>query len=314
MPPKGPRDLGSIHVTGTSASSASPGISRAKARAQPVARQATRTTPRGSGASTRASSASGAVAGAPAGAAARAPRRSSEPRGSGASAVVAARRANGAAAVLQLWWRRVLRRREVVRERERLAQLREEEEEHCAAAARRDAQAAVKREAAGKAAREEEQRREAQLRANRARGCAVEQMCQGLPTHLMPWEEDPAQLLGLLSQPAAAPFEEWIGRHETKKPARKQYLQLARRWHPDKWAMQGDACVAVATEVTKALILAYDKAMRELPADRAIVSCEDEDEDREVFEFASWVGIAFEGMEELWKQRKRVTNSGRRAG
>merc|ERR1712014_481821 len=132
-----------------------------------------------------------------------------------------------------------------------------------------------------------------------------EQMCQGLPSHDMQWEENPSELSELLDQ-RSKNYEQWIGRHDTKKAARRHYLKLARRWHPDKWALQGDHCVAVATDVTKSLVSAYERAMKELPAEKTMISCEDEDEEREVFEFASWVGISFDGMFEVWKQRKGV--------
>merc|ERR1719401_920795 len=135
-------------------------------------------------------------------------------------------------------------------------------------------------------------------------------MCQGLPSHIMPWEENAAELAELITAPAAGPLhEKWLGTHKTRKAARKQYLLLARKWHPDKWSMQGEASVAVATDVTKCLVLAYEWMNKNLPPDdlRGPVSCDDEDEDAEVFEFASWVGIAFEGMSKVYKERRGVT-------
>ncbi|CAE8742233.1 unnamed protein product, partial [Polarella glacialis] len=94
----------------------------------------------------------------------------------------------------------------------------------------------------------------------------------------------------------------WLGRHAARRAARKCYLQLARKWHPDKWALQGPVCVEVATDVTKNLVSAYEQACRELPNDTANSSVrEDNDEEREVSEFASSVGISFQGMQEVWK-------------
>jgi len=86
-----------------------------------------------------------------------------------------------------------------------------------------------------------------------------------------------------------------------------RYRQLARKWHPDKWSLQGEQSVAVATDVTKSLVLAYEWMNKNLPPDDLRVSCEDADEEAEVYEFASWVGIAFEGMFEVYKERKGVT-------
>merc|ERR1719343_373253 len=118
------------------------------------------------------------------------------------------------------------------------------EEEQCAAERAREAKAAAAKEAQESARREADANREAQLRAHRERRCSAEQMCQGLPSHIMPWEESAAELLDLLAAPAAgAMYEKWLGTHKTRKAARKQYLLLARKWHPDKWALQGDSCV-----------------------------------------------------------------------
>eukprot|EP00927_Polykrikos_kofoidii_P027205 TRINITY_DN24024_c0_g1_i1.p1 TRINITY_DN24024_c0_g1~~TRINITY_DN24024_c0_g1_i1.p1 ORF type:complete len:317 (-),score=72.75 TRINITY_DN24024_c0_g1_i1:70-1020(-) len=217
-----------------------------------------------------------------------------------------------AAERLQAWYRSLLRRREAARERARLLQMREDEQEMLEAERRREASAEAARQAKAAAKREADAKREAQLRAHRERRCVVEQMCQGLPSHTMDWEEKPSKLVQMLSEPEGSAvgnvaFERWIGSHTSRKAARKQYLQLARKWHPDKWTMQGDQFVAVATDVTKRLIASIERAMKTLPLEPAMVSCEDEDEELEVYEFASWVGVTFDGMFDVWKQRKRVT-------
>lgn len=185
--------------------------------------------------------------------------------------------------------------------------MRQEEEHERARRASREAAEAQRRKAQEAKQREAEAKKEAQLRAFRDRRCAVEQMCQSLPSHHLPWEEDAQQLLALLDQKGDCGAAQWLGQHSTRRSARRQYLLLARKWHPDKWAMQGEQCVQVATDVTKHLVRAYETLMRELPKESGMVSCEDEDEDREVWEFASWVGVAFEGMHEVWKERKGVT-------
>jgi len=122
----------------------------------------------------------------------------------------------------------------------------------------------------------------------------------------MKWEEDPSELLKLLNS-ASVDTALWLGHQSSRRTARRKYLELARRWHPDKWSLQGELCVAVATDVTKSLVQAYEQAMRDLPHDDNRVTCEDDDEDREVYEFASWVGVAFEGMAEVYRERRRVT-------
>jgi len=198
-----------------------------------------------------------------------------------------------------------------IRRRQRL-----EEEEHdrlrkARLAEQEKAKAAAK--AAQKKAAEEAQ--EAKLRAYRSRRCAVELMLQSLSAAERPWEEHANTLLQLL-ETSACDYTDWFG--ETlahKRAARKLYLRLARRWHPDKWAASGEDCVEVATEVTKALVRAYEEAMKKLPVDAqlfaAAAATEDEEEDREVWEFASWVGVAFEGMHEVWKERRKVTGGNR---
>lgn len=244
-------------------------------------------------------------------------RRSSTQAGRGRPGGRSAATAEQSAAVvvLQARWRGVLARQQLTRYRwelDRAAQMREEEEEERSVAARRQAAAAAKAAAEEEARMAEAARREAELRALRGRRCTAEQMLQGLPSERDAWEENADELLDLMEQPPGPSYARWLGTHETKKSARWHYLQLARRWHPDKWAMQGVHCVALATEVTKCLVCAYDRAMKDLPADRGLVSCEDEDEEREVCEFASWIGISFKGMHEVWKERKGVTGGQRK--
>lgn len=147
-----------------------------------------------------------------------------------------------------------------------------------------------------------ENQRDAKLRAHRERRCAMELMCQGLRCSSASWEEDSTTLMSLLD--GEGHWESWLGQHTSARPARKQYLSLARRWHPDKWVRQGDACVAIATEVTKSLVQAYEQAMRALPTES--VETGDDDDEREVYEFASWVGICFDGMFDVWRERKGV--------
>ncbi|CAJ1334860.1 unnamed protein product, partial [Effrenium voratum] len=156
----------------------------------------------------------------------------------------------------------------------------------------------------------EDQRREL-LRAARERRCTAEQMCQGLPCHQVDWEESPGKLLEMLEGKSLgisplSPIEAWLGVHADRRSARKVYLLLARKWHPDKWAVQGERCVSFATEVAKQLVWAYEQACIHLPnapAPRGFHAQEDDDENRECYEFASWVGISFNGMEEVWKER-----------
>jgi hypothetical protein len=109
-----------------------------------------------------------------------------------------------------------------------------------------------------------EVRREAQRCGLKDRSCVVEQMCQDLSSREMHWEQNPSALSELLDQRWTS-CERWIGRHETGKTMRRQYLELARRWHPDKWASHGDHCIAVANDVTKNLVIAYERAVEELP-------------------------------------------------
>jgi len=213
-----------------------------------------------------------------------------------------------AAVQVQAWFRGVLGRYLAARQRARVEQRRLEDEQDRALRAKREAAALAALQAEEAAKRDEEAKKEAHLKAFRDRRCAIEQMCQGLAGRTSAgWEEDPAQLLEMLDQRGGCTFEVWLGRQATRRLARKEYLALARRWHPDKWALQGEHCTSAATEVTKALVRAYDQAMRELPQETGIISCEDEDEEREVYEFASWVGVAFEGMFEVWKERRGVT-------
>lgn len=191
--------------------------------------------------------------------------------------------------------------------RARLEQKRLEDEHDRQEKAKREAKAAAKLEAQEAAKRKQEEQREAQLRAYRDRRNTVEIMVQSLPCQERSWEEDAGVLLNLLDNADACNAEAWLGRQHSRRAARRQYLSCARRWHPDKWTRQGEQCVAVATEVTKCLVRAYEAIMKLLPSDSCTVSCEDEDEDREVYEFASWVGVAFDGMFDVWKHRKGVT-------
>lgn len=208
---------------------------------------------------------------------------------------------------IQAWWRSVLARKLALRQRMRREQQRLEEEHEHKQRAKREAAAAAKQAAEKAAALAEEQKREAQLRAVRDKRCAIEQMCQGLPARIMAWEEDPAILYQMLQEQTTG-MRPWLGSHATRRLARRQYIQLARRWHPDKWSVQGALCQEVATEVTKGLVRAYEEAVRELPSEEtAGATAEDEDEEREVWEFASWVGVAWDGMFEVWKERKGVT-------
>eukprot|EP00933_Yihiella_yeosuensis_P016156 TRINITY_DN13906_c0_g1_i1.p1 TRINITY_DN13906_c0_g1~~TRINITY_DN13906_c0_g1_i1.p1 ORF type:complete len:298 (-),score=90.11 TRINITY_DN13906_c0_g1_i1:208-1101(-) len=200
------------------------------------------------------------------------------------------------------------------RQRARVEQQRQEEAEQRAREERRRAAEKAKAEAEEAAKLQAVAQKEAQIRALRNRRCAVEQMCQGLQSHTMDWEEEPSKLIELLERPESkaateqvASAEDWLGCHTGRKSARKCYLQLARKWHPDKWAVQGDLCMEVATDVTKRLVAAFEQLCKELPNDTGIISREDDDEEKEVCEFASWVGISFQGMHEVWKERRRVT-------
>ncbi|CAK0884300.1 unnamed protein product [Prorocentrum cordatum] len=210
-----------------------------------------------------------------------------------------------AATRVQAWFRGVLGRHLAARQRARVEQARLEEAHERALRAKREAAAAARREAEEAKAREARARQDAQLRSFRDRRCAAEEMLQALPGRSMDWEESSAILLELLAERRPA-MERWLGGHESRRGARKRYLLLARRWHPDKWALHGEHCAAVATDVTKCLVRAYEEANRELPRDAYTVTCDDEDEDREVYEFASWVGISFDGMVDEWKKRKGV--------
>lgn len=212
-----------------------------------------------------------------------------------------------AAVLIQAWFRGHLGRCFALRHRMRIEQRKledkYEQEEH----ARREAAANAKREADEAAQLEKEKQKEARLRAYRERRGAVELMCQALSSQIMPWEEDAGRLFALLESSTPCNAEAWLGQQSSRRAARKQYLLLARKWHPDKWSMQGEQCIAVATAVTKALVNAHDWMSKNLPPDDLRVSCEDADEEAEVYEFASWVGVAFEGMFEVYKERKGVT-------
>jgi len=213
-----------------------------------------------------------------------------------------------AAVRIQAWWRSVLARKLLLRQQIRREQRKLEEQHEQKQRAKCEAAAAAKHASEQAAALAEEQRREAQLRAVRDKRCTIEQMCQGLPARSMAWEEDPASLFEMLQHHTTG-MRPWLGSHASRRLARRQYIQLARRWHPDKWAVQGAFCQEVATEVTKCLVRAYEEAVRELPTaeDASGTTAEDEDEEREVWEFASWVGVAWDGMFEVWKERKGVT-------
>mmetsp|Transcript_56962 Transcript_56962/g.133219 ORF Transcript_56962/g.133219 Transcript_56962/m.133219 type:complete len:255 (+) Transcript_56962:54-818(+) len=223
---------------------------------------------------------------------------------------------NAAATKIQARFRGMLGRLLAAQRRLRLEQQRAEEEHQRRAEAKRVAQAEAKRRAAEEAAALAAKDRDDQLKALRERRCTVEQMCQGLPAHHMDWEENPARLLELLMKDtkhgisSLALAESWLGNHTERRSARKKYLLLARKWHPDKWAVQGERCVSIATAVAKELVLAYEQACKELPhaapAPTTAYAREDDDEDRECYEFASWVGISFRGMEDVWKERRGV--------
>ena len=222
---------------------------------------------------------------------------------------------SAAATRIQARFRGILGRLVVVHRRMRLEQERAEAE-HCRRVeARRLAAEKARRQAEEEARAREVQQREEKLRALRERRCALEQMCQGLSSHHMDWEETPSKLLDLLERNTPgigklALSDAWLGSHSERRSARKRYLLLARKWHPDKWAVQGALCVSIATEVAKRLVMAYEQACKELPnvAPPATSSYaqEDNDEDRECYEFASWVGISFKGMEEVWRERRGV--------
>ena len=203
----------------------------------------------------------------------------------------------------------------VAQRRLRLEQERAEEEHRRRVEEKRKAAEEARRQAAQEAQARAVQERDDKLRALRDRRCALEQMCQGLPSHHMDWEEAPAKLLDLLERKTAgigklAVCEAWLGCHTERRSARKKYLLLTRKWHPDKWAVQGELCVSIATEVAKQLVMAYEQACKELPnsapASTTFAAQEDNDEDRECHEFASWVGVSFKGMEEVWKERRGV--------
>ncbi|CAJ1422787.1 unnamed protein product [Effrenium voratum] len=212
-----------------------------------------------------------------------------------------------AATKIQARFRGVLGRLLAAQRRQRCEQERQEDLQRQRAEARRAQAQEESRQ------RLEDQRREL-LRAARERRCTAEQMCQGLPCHQVDWEESPGKLLEMLEGKSLgisplSPIEAWLGVHADRRSARKVYLLLARKWHPDKWAVQGERCVSFATEVAKQLVWAYEQACIHLPnapAPRGFHAQEDDDENRECYEFASWVGISFNGMEEVWKERRGV--------
>jgi hypothetical protein len=214
-----------------------------------------------------------------------------------------------AAVRLQAWFRGHLGRQLAVRQRVRLEQRRLEEKFEQDERLKREAAAAAKRAAEDAAREKREREKDAQLRAFRDRRGTIELMCQCLPSQAMPWEEDASKLVKLLKAPnITRDAEVWLGRQTSRRLARKQYLLLARKWHPDKWTTQGELSIGVATDVTKCLVLSFEHLKKNLPADEVRVSCQDADEEAEVYEFASWVGIAFEGMFELYKERRGVTH------
>ena len=222
---------------------------------------------------------------------------------------------SAAATKIQARFRGVLGRLMVAQQRLRLEQERMEEEHRRRVEAKRVAAEDARKQAALDAQARASKERDDKLRALRDRRCALEQMCQGLPSHHMDWEETPARLVDLLDRKTAgigklALCEAWLGYHTERRSARKKYLLLARKWHPDKWAVQGELCVSIATDVAKRLVTAYEQACKELPnvlpPSTTFAAQEDNDEDRECHEFASWVGISFGGMEEVWKQRRGV--------
>jgi len=213
-----------------------------------------------------------------------------------------------AATRLQAWFRGYLARQFAIRQRIRAEQRKLEDQYEREEQARREAAAKAKLEAEAAARDAKEKQKEAKLRAFRDRRGAVELMCQHLPCQDMPWEEDACKLMKMLEGFHTRDADLWVGSHTSRRLARKKYLMLARKWHPDKWGTQGDAVVGVATDVTKYLILSYEHLIKTLPLDDAGTICrDDDDEDVEVWEFASWVGVAFEGMAELYKMRKGVT-------
>lgn len=213
-----------------------------------------------------------------------------------------------AAVRIQAWFRGHLGRCVALRQRIRVEQRRLEDRHDQQQRDRREAAANAKREAEEAVKLEKERLKEARLQAYRDRRLTAELMCQALPSQVMPWEEDPSKLLTLLERTGPLDAEAWLGRQSSRRQARKQYLQLARKWHPDKWCMQGDQSIAVATDVTKSLVGAHEWMSKNLPPDDLRAACEDEDEEAEVYEFASWVGIAFPGMFAVYKERRGVTH------
>eukprot|EP00435_Cladocopium_sp_Y103_P072562 s1182_g40.t1 len=235
----------------------------------------------------------------------RGARATAKPRGS----VPGARRSRppgcvvrAAAAVrIQAFYRGRLGRQLAMRRRQRREQERLEEEQQKRAEQK-------KQQALEEAERQKKLQKEHLLKEFRERKCTLEEMCQGLPSHTRDWEEKPSMLLEMLDGKVGFGWEAWLGRHTDCKSARKAYLALARKWHPDKWTVQGERCVVIATEVAKQLVRAYEQLCINLPrapADDA-AGAEDDDENRECCEFASWVGVSFHGMEEIWKERRGV--------
>ncbi|CAL1144768.1 unnamed protein product [Cladocopium goreaui] len=203
-----------------------------------------------------------------------------------------------AAVRIQAFYRGRLGRQLATRRRQRMEQEKLEEEQQ-----KRMEQ--KKQQALEEAERQKKMQKENLLKEFRERKCTLEEMCQGLPSHTRDWEEKPLMLLEMLDGVGCC--EAWLGRHMDGRSARKAYLALARKWHPDKWTVQGERCVAIATEVAKQLVRAYEQLCIDLPrAPADNCAAEDDDETRECCEFASWVGVSFHGMEEIWKERRGV--------
>eukprot|EP00746_Dinoflagellata_sp_MGD_P025106 gnl/MRDRNA2_/MRDRNA2_158986_c0_seq1.p1 gnl/MRDRNA2_/MRDRNA2_158986_c0~~gnl/MRDRNA2_/MRDRNA2_158986_c0_seq1.p1 ORF type:complete len:346 (-),score=89.13 gnl/MRDRNA2_/MRDRNA2_158986_c0_seq1:130-1083(-) len=200
------------------------------------------------------------------------------------------------------------------RMRQRRDQLEEERRYHEEAKKRREEEQRAREEAAAEKKRAEAEKRQAEtakreqaLRSLRDRKSTIEIMCQTLPKQEEPWEEDPELLVNLLDNADSCDPERILGKHQSKRTARKRYLALARRWHPDKWGVQGAAQVDIATEVTKLLCRSYERMRAKLPAEASMAK-EDEDEETEANEFASFFGVSFEGMADVYNSFRRVKN------
>lgn len=202
---------------------------------------------------------------------------------------------------------RRMRQRKNQLEEERRYQEEEKQRAEAAKRAREEAAAEKKhREAAKREA--EAAKRDQALRALRDRKSTIEIMCQTLPKQEEPWEEDAELLVRMLDNVDSFDPEQVLGRHQSKRTARKRYLALARRWHPDKWGQQGDLQIEIATEVTKLLTKAYQHLGAKLPAEVSMAK-EDDDDDTEANEFAAFFGINFAGMAEIYNRyHKGVKN------